>query len=104
MDVLAGKVVLITGVAKGCGRVLAEAFAAEGARVVGCDIDVEGGQATHSAVASAGGEMTFMDADVADDAAVQGLVAAAVKVYGRLDCAVNNAGTETTGLIADSST
>jgi NAD(P)-dependent dehydrogenase (short-subunit alcohol dehydrogenase family) len=102
MDVLEGKVVLITGVASGCGRVLAEAFAVEGARVVGCDIDVEGGRATTSAVHSAGGEMTFVDADVTDDAAVRELVATAVRTYGRLDCAVNNAGTETTGLIADS--
>jgi NAD(P)-dependent dehydrogenase (short-subunit alcohol dehydrogenase family) len=46
MNVLDGKVVLITGVAKGCGRVLAEAFGAEGARVVGCDIDVGGGEET----------------------------------------------------------
>jgi NAD(P)-dependent dehydrogenase (short-subunit alcohol dehydrogenase family) len=35
---MAEKVVLITGVAHGCGRVLAESFAAEGARVVGCDL------------------------------------------------------------------
>jgi NAD(P)-dependent dehydrogenase (short-subunit alcohol dehydrogenase family) len=103
MDVLAGKVVLITGVARGCGRVLAEAFAAEGGRVVGCDIDVDGGQETLSSARSAGGEMTFVQADVADDASVRELVATAVRTYGRLDCAVNNAGTETTGLIADSS-
>jgi NAD(P)-dependent dehydrogenase (short-subunit alcohol dehydrogenase family) len=101
MTVLAGKVVLITGVAKGCGRVLAEAFAAEGARIVGCDVDGAGGQETLSAVRGAGGEMTFVDADVSDDAAVSELVAGAVRRYDRLDCAVNNAGTETTGLIAD---
>jgi NAD(P)-dependent dehydrogenase (short-subunit alcohol dehydrogenase family) len=45
--------------------------------------------------------MTFVGADVGDDAAVRELVATAVRTYGRLDCAVNNAGTETTGLIAD---
>jgi NAD(P)-dependent dehydrogenase (short-subunit alcohol dehydrogenase family) len=101
MEVLAGKVVLITGVARGCGRVLAEAFAAEGARVVGCDVDVAGGQDTTSAVRAADGEMTFVGADVGDDVAVRELVATAVRTYGRLDCAVNNAGAETTGLIAD---
>jgi glutamate dehydrogenase/leucine dehydrogenase len=37
--VLTKKVVLVTGVARGCGRVLAEAFSAEGAKVVGCDTD-----------------------------------------------------------------
>src|SRR5262245_34350287 len=101
MGVLDGKVVLVTGVAKGCGRVLAEAFAAEGAKVVGCDVDVDGGQAAAASARTAGGEMTFVEADVADDAAVKQLVATAVERYGGLDCAVNNAGTETTGMIAD---
>lgn len=50
---------------------------------------------------STGGEMTFVEADVADESAVQTLVAKAVDVYGGLDCAVNNAGAETTGMIAD---
>ncbi len=101
MAELAGKVVVITGVAKGCGRVLAEAFAAEGANVVGGDIDGEGGRGTEATVRKAGGEMTFVDADVTDEDAVRALVATAVNAYGGLDCAVNNAGTETTGLIAD---
>jgi NAD(P)-dependent dehydrogenase (short-subunit alcohol dehydrogenase family) len=100
---LEGKVVLVTGAARGCGRVLAEAFGAEGAKVVGCDVDVDGGHATRDAVTAAGGEMTFVEADVADEAAVVNLIAAARKAYGRVDCAVNNAGTEATGLIADSS-
>jgi hypothetical protein len=99
--VLEDKVVLVTGVAKGCGRVLAEAFAAEGAKLVGCDIDVDGGRATSATVRSAGGEMTFVEADVADETAVTDLVATAVRTYGGLDCAVNNAGTEATGPIAD---
>jgi NAD(P)-dependent dehydrogenase (short-subunit alcohol dehydrogenase family) len=97
------RVVLVTGVAKGCGRVLAEAFGAEGARVVGCDVDVDGGHATTAAVTTAGGEMTFVEADVADDSAVKNFVDTAVRVYGRVDCAVNNAGTEATGFIADAS-
>jgi len=51
---------------------------------------------------AAGREMIFVEADVADDTAVRDLVATAVRTYGGLDCAVNNAGTEATGLIADS--
>jgi NAD(P)-dependent dehydrogenase (short-subunit alcohol dehydrogenase family) len=46
--------------------------------------------------------MTFVEADVRDDGAVRSVVDAAVTHYGRLDCAVNNAGTETTGMITDS--
>jgi NAD(P)-dependent dehydrogenase (short-subunit alcohol dehydrogenase family) len=99
---LAGKVVLVTGVARGCGRVLAQAFAADRAKVVGCDTDVDGGRATAAAARAAGGEMSFVEADVADDTAVQELVATTARTYGGLDCAVNNAGTEATGLIADS--
>jgi NAD(P)-dependent dehydrogenase (short-subunit alcohol dehydrogenase family) len=68
---LADKVVMVTGVAKGCGKVLAEAFAANRAKLVGCDTDVDGGRATAAAVRAAGGEMTFIEADVADDTAVQ---------------------------------
>jgi NAD(P)-dependent dehydrogenase (short-subunit alcohol dehydrogenase family) len=102
MGVLTDKVVLVTGVARGCGRVLAEAFSAEGAKLLGCDTDVRGGRATAASVQAAGGEMTFVETDVADDTAVRDLVATAVQTYGDLDCAVNNAGTEATGLIADS--
>jgi len=67
---LAGKIVLITGVAHGCGRVLADAFAAEGAKIVGCDVDVEGGLAIASSVKARGEEMTFVEADVADESAM----------------------------------
>ena len=102
MTALADKVVMVTGAARGCGKVLAEAFAADRAKVVGCDIDADAGRATAAAVRAAGGEMTFVEADVADDAAVRELVATTVQTYGGLDCAVNNAGTEATGLIADS--
>ena len=65
MGVLADKVVLVTGVARGCGRVLAEAFSAQGAKVVGCDTDVDGGRGTATTVQPAGGEMIFVDADTA---------------------------------------
>jgi NAD(P)-dependent dehydrogenase (short-subunit alcohol dehydrogenase family) len=41
----ADKVVLITGTARGCGAVLAEAFAKGGATVVGCDVDADAGEA-----------------------------------------------------------
>ncbi|WP_181781589.1 SDR family NAD(P)-dependent oxidoreductase [Pseudonocardia pini] len=100
-DGVAGKTILITGTARGCGRVLAEAFAAEGASVVGCDVDVDRGREVADRVRSGGGRMTFVEADVTDEDAVRAVLAHVADTHGRLDGAVNNAGTETTGLIAD---
>jgi NAD(P)-dependent dehydrogenase (short-subunit alcohol dehydrogenase family) len=62
MGVLTDKVILVTGVARGCGRVLAEAFSAKGAKLVGCDRDADGGRATAATVQSAGGQMIFVEA------------------------------------------
>jgi NAD(P)-dependent dehydrogenase (short-subunit alcohol dehydrogenase family) len=89
---LDGKVALVTGAAKGIGRASALAFAAEGARVVVADVDEEGGAETVSLVRAAGGDGTFVRADVADVGDVQAMVARAVDTYGGLDCAHNNAG------------
>jgi NAD(P)-dependent dehydrogenase (short-subunit alcohol dehydrogenase family) len=79
MSAVADKVVLITGSATGCGRVPAEAFASEGAKVVGCDTNADQGLAAADAVERAGGEMTFVEADVADASAVKDVVDTAVK-------------------------
>jgi NAD(P)-dependent dehydrogenase (short-subunit alcohol dehydrogenase family) len=98
---LDGKVVVITGTGRGCGAVLAEAFTREGARVVACDVDEEAGRKVADSIAADGGEITFVPADVTDDSQVADLVTTAESMYGRLDAAVNNAGTEATGLLAD---
>ena len=58
MGRLDGKVVLITGTARGMGRASALLFAREGARVVGCDLDVDGAEETLSHVHAEGGEMS----------------------------------------------
>ncbi|HEY7136647.1 MAG TPA: glucose 1-dehydrogenase [Acidimicrobiia bacterium] len=92
MTDLDGKVALITGAAKGIGRASALAFAAEGARVVVADVDEDGGAQTVALVRDAGGEATFVRADVADAGDVQAMVGCAVDTYGGLDCAHNNAG------------
>jgi NAD(P)-dependent dehydrogenase (short-subunit alcohol dehydrogenase family) len=80
--------------------VLAEAFSAEGAKLVGCDTDVDGGRATAASAQAAGGEMIFVGADVTNDHLRQGPRRQPVQTYRGLDCGVNNAGTEATGLIA----
>jgi NAD(P)-dependent dehydrogenase (short-subunit alcohol dehydrogenase family) len=89
---LAGKSVLLTGGASGIGRAAALAFAREGARVLLADVNVEGGEETAALVRKEGGEASFTRADVSDESQVEALVGAAVKAFGRLDCAFNNAG------------
>jgi NAD(P)-dependent dehydrogenase (short-subunit alcohol dehydrogenase family) len=72
--------------------VTAQAFAREGARVVVTDIDAPGGQETLRLIRAAGGEGLFLCSDVSVESDVEAMVAKAVEAYGRLDCAVNNAG------------
>jgi len=89
---LADKVTIITGGGSGMGRVAAERFAAQGARVVVAEVDEAAGAATVEAVRAAGGEATFIRANVADEADAKAMVDHAVTTYGRLDCLYNNAG------------
>lgn len=94
MGLLTGKIALVTGSGAGIGRATALKFAAEGAKVVVSDIHVEGGEETVALIHKAGGTAMFQRADVSKPSDVDALVAGAVDEYGRLDCAVNNAGIE----------
>ena len=87
-------VVLVTGALAGIGRATALAFGRTGARVVISGRDADRGAALVAELAGLGAEATFVRTDVRDDDAVRDLVDAAVKAFGRLDVAVNNAGTE----------
>lgn len=90
---LAGRVALVTGTAGGQGRAAALLFAAEGAVVVGCDLDAGRNAETVALVTAAGGVMTAPrdPVDLGDPAAVDAWVAAAVAGSGGVDVLYNNA-------------
>jgi NAD(P)-dependent dehydrogenase (short-subunit alcohol dehydrogenase family) len=89
---LQDKVAIITGAGSGMGRVAAQMFAAEGAKVLVADSDEKAGAETADAVREAGGGATFVQTDVSKEADAAAMVAAAMDRYGRVDVLYNNAG------------
>jgi NAD(P)-dependent dehydrogenase (short-subunit alcohol dehydrogenase family) len=88
-----GKVALVTGGATGIGRVGAQLFAREGAKViVATSRNVAGGNETVKLIEDAGGEASFVQCDVSKEDEVRAMVDKCVETYGRLDFAFNNAG------------
>jgi NAD(P)-dependent dehydrogenase (short-subunit alcohol dehydrogenase family) len=79
------RVCVVTGVASGLGRAIAGELALEGAVVIGCDIEDDGGAETMA------GNGEYRHADVSREAQVEALLAAVVERHGRLDVMVNNA-------------
>jgi 3-oxoacyl-[acyl-carrier protein] reductase len=91
MTSLSGKAALISGAAGGIGRAIACAFAREGAAVALCDL-AERRDALERVAEECRGEALALEADVADEAAVEAVVEAALRRFGRIDILVNNAG------------
>jgi NAD(P)-dependent dehydrogenase (short-subunit alcohol dehydrogenase family) len=89
-------VVLITGALTGIGRATAVAFAQEGARLVVSGRREEEGEKLVADLRKLGAEAEFVRSDVRHEAEIQSLVDKTVARFGRLDVAVNNAGTEGT--------
>ncbi len=91
---MSGKVALVTGASSGIGRATAEAFAAQGAKVVLAARREDELAGLAGEIESRGGAATFVRADVAIAKDVEEMVTHAITAFGRLDYAVNNAGIE----------
>jgi meso-butanediol dehydrogenase / (S,S)-butanediol dehydrogenase / diacetyl reductase len=95
---LDGKVALITGTAGGQGRAAAQLFAAEGAKVVGCDVLAAEAEETVSLVRAAGGEMVSMaPADISTVEGAAAWVDEGVAAFGGVDVLYNNASSPRVG-------
>src|SRR5580704_13097206 len=87
-------VILITGALTGIGRATALAFAKDGASIVVSGRHKDAGQSLVAELHKLGAKAEFVQADVRHEDDVRSLVDQTVKRFGRLDVAVNNAGTE----------
>jgi 3-oxoacyl-[acyl-carrier protein] reductase len=90
---LEGKVAVVTGASKGIGAGIAKELAAEGASlIVNYASSSAGAEAVVAAIVKGGGKAVAVKGDVSKAAEAQGLIAAAIKNFGRLDILVNNSG------------
>ena len=87
-----GKTVLVTGAGRGIGQAVASLFAAQGAFVVVCDLTTEASEATAENIRQGGGKAVAIACDVSNEGQVDALFERIIAEYGRIDCAVNNAG------------
>jgi NAD(P)-dependent dehydrogenase (short-subunit alcohol dehydrogenase family) len=86
------KVCIIPGAGSGMGRVAAQMFAAEGAKIVVAEFDERGGNETVAQVTGAGGKASFIRTDVSREDDSRAMVEHALATFGRVDVLYNNAG------------
>jgi NAD(P)-dependent dehydrogenase (short-subunit alcohol dehydrogenase family) len=91
---LSDKTVLITGALTGIGRATALVAAQEGCKIVVSGRNAKNGAALASELRAFGTEVEFIQADIRKESDVQNLINGVVARFGRLDIAINNAGTE----------
>lgn len=89
---LKDRVAFVSGMAMGIGKGIAELFAAEGADIIGIDIDETNGTATAESIRSKGGRCLFCLTDVASQTAVQAAVEAGLREFGKIDILANVVG------------
>ena len=92
MRKLEQRVSVITGAGSGMGKAIARLFAAEGSKVVATDINGERLESLEKEIRMAGGEITTLVANMANEADIEKMIQLAVTTYGTLDILVNNAG------------
>ena len=97
------KVALVTGGASGIGRATADRLAAEGAQVIIADVNADRGHRTVSQIEEAGGQVVFMEIDLADAAAVRAVGRTVTEKYPVVHFLVNNAAILRKGFIGDGS-
>jgi NAD(P)-dependent dehydrogenase (short-subunit alcohol dehydrogenase family) len=89
---LAGRTLIVTGCARGIGAASALRAAREGANIVGVDWIGDLGAGTIDAIVSEGGKAVFVEGDIADEDTCKRMIDTAVRTFGRVDLALNNAG------------
>ena len=89
---LSGKVAIVTGGGSGIGRAICRRIAADGAKVVVADYNVDSANAVAAEIAAGGGEAVGVAVDVRDVPQTERMVAQTVERFGRVDILVNNAG------------
>ena len=92
MQLLEGRIAIVTGSGSGLGRSHAKFLARQGAKLVVNDLDVTAAEAVAAEIHAEGGEAIACRGSVTDEAAVAAMVATTMERWGRIDILVNNAG------------
>lgn len=100
---LDGKVVLVTGAAKGIGKGCAQVLGKRGARIAVVDLDDVTGPLTAEGIETSGGRAVFFQADVSKADDIQKTITRLLEVFGRLDVLINNAGYHISKNVEDTS-